>query len=123
MIRRPPRSTRTDTLFPYTTLFRSRLRSRRLLPVSVEGQGHGQEAGRGGRPPRAGGAVLHRRRRLAPGRAAAVGPAPRRLDLDVAHEQRLVALEGVAQQAIVGERTRTRLTPSPYSAYRKPFAP
>src|SRR3546814_5015825 len=23
MIRRPPRSTRTDTLFPYTTLFRS----------------------------------------------------------------------------------------------------
>src|SRR3546814_5409951 len=26
MIRRPPRSTRTDTLFPYTTLFRSILR-------------------------------------------------------------------------------------------------
>src|SRR3546814_1845759 len=25
MIRRPPRSTRTDTLFPYTTLFRSHL--------------------------------------------------------------------------------------------------
>src|SRR3546814_17730304 len=29
MIRRPPRSTRTDTLFPYTTLFRS------LLPPSM----------------------------------------------------------------------------------------
>src|SRR3546814_1443639 len=29
MIRRPPRSTRTDTLFPYTTLFRSRVRGRR----------------------------------------------------------------------------------------------
>src|SRR3546814_15481900 len=29
MIRRPPRSTRTDTLFPYTTLFRSCLRSSR----------------------------------------------------------------------------------------------
>src|SRR3546814_7542777 len=27
MIRRPPRSTRTDTLFPYTTLFRSRVRN------------------------------------------------------------------------------------------------
>src|SRR3546814_6557977 len=27
MIRRPPRSTRTDTLFPYTTLFRSTLRA------------------------------------------------------------------------------------------------
>src|SRR3546814_1878198 len=26
MIRRPPRSTRTDTLFPYTTLFRSKPR-------------------------------------------------------------------------------------------------
>src|SRR3546814_13308829 len=33
MIRRPPRSTRTDTLFPYTTLFRSARsrRSQRLL--------------------------------------------------------------------------------------------
>src|SRR3546814_16007332 len=29
MIRRPPRSTRTDTLFPYTTLFRSAYRDRR----------------------------------------------------------------------------------------------
>src|SRR3546814_2311690 len=29
MIRRPPRSTRTDTLFPYTTLFRSGFDSRR----------------------------------------------------------------------------------------------
>src|SRR3546814_1811180 len=29
MIRRPPRSTRTDTLFPYTTLFRS-LRDHRI---------------------------------------------------------------------------------------------
>src|SRR3546814_19468797 len=29
MIRRPPRSTRTDTLFPYTTLFRS------VLPLVV----------------------------------------------------------------------------------------
>src|SRR3546814_670260 len=31
MIRRPPRSTRTDTLFPYTTLFRSQLGTRRTL--------------------------------------------------------------------------------------------
>src|SRR3546814_16389716 len=30
MIRRPPRSTRTDTLFPYTTLFRSLRRGRWL---------------------------------------------------------------------------------------------
>src|SRR3546814_12708486 len=31
MIRRPPRSTRTDTLFPYTTLFRSPRPAKRLL--------------------------------------------------------------------------------------------
>src|SRR3546814_17645473 len=30
MIRRPPRSTRTDTLFPYTTLFRSRVTAAEL---------------------------------------------------------------------------------------------
>src|SRR3546814_21095876 len=35
MIRRPPRSTRTDTLFPYTTLFRSQ---HRLLVVGVGDQ-------------------------------------------------------------------------------------
>src|SRR3546814_16114533 len=34
MIRRPPRSTRTDTLFPYTTLFRS---SRRDIVVLLPG--------------------------------------------------------------------------------------
>src|SRR3546814_12731732 len=32
MIRRPPRSTRTDTLFPYTTLFRSPRRSASSRP-------------------------------------------------------------------------------------------
>src|SRR3546814_11200059 len=39
MIRRPPRSTRTDTLFPYTTLFRSNTRNPHVklktLPVSI----------------------------------------------------------------------------------------
>src|SRR3546814_6634249 len=32
MIQRPPRSTRTDTLFPYTTLFRSR----RMLIIGTD---------------------------------------------------------------------------------------
>src|SRR3546814_14458986 len=68
MIRRPPRSTRTDTLFPYTTLFRSVLVSREdggalglmawlpdpgdpgsaevgvLLAVGAQGRGHATEA-------------------------------------------------------------------------------
>src|SRR3546814_6212066 len=33
MIRRPPRSTRTDTLFPYTTLFRSQVADAALRDV------------------------------------------------------------------------------------------
>src|SRR3546814_2694309 len=41
MIRRPPRSTRTDTLFPYTTLFRSTRELRVQRPVLVELQVHG----------------------------------------------------------------------------------
>src|SRR3546814_2905543 len=45
MIRRPPRSTRTDTLFPYTTLFRSKVPVRNLeaqhatLPVQGPPEG------------------------------------------------------------------------------------
>src|SRR3546814_18529851 len=35
MIRRPPRSTRTDTLFPYTTLFRSVERQKAALAAGV----------------------------------------------------------------------------------------
>src|SRR3546814_9399527 len=37
MIRRPPRSTRTDTLFPYTTLFRSLFDlGKDILRIAVE---------------------------------------------------------------------------------------
>src|SRR3546814_1035243 len=35
MIRRPPRSTRTDTLFPYTTLFRSTLAVHSMCPIRL----------------------------------------------------------------------------------------
>src|SRR3546814_4853298 len=38
MIRRPPRSTRTDTLFPYTTLFRSSRKQDARLWFQVLGQ-------------------------------------------------------------------------------------
>src|SRR3546814_18304290 len=40
MIRRPPRSTRTDTLFPYTTLFRSRDLPRMDRPSDDGALGH-----------------------------------------------------------------------------------
>src|SRR3546814_7747664 len=39
MIRRPPRSTLTDTLFPYTTLFRSRRRGRNNSRPQGSGRG------------------------------------------------------------------------------------
>src|SRR3546814_4405504 len=48
MIRRPPRSTRTDTLFPYTTLFRSR----RGRPVHSVSNRRGQRRFRGDRQER-----------------------------------------------------------------------
>src|SRR3546814_3382968 len=41
MIRRPPRSTRTDTLFPYTTLFRSG-EARNVRPGARLGHGEGE---------------------------------------------------------------------------------
>src|SRR3546814_10776399 len=62
MIRRPPRSTRTDTLFPYTTLFRSpgravplaeprlrRLRRLPRIPRLTQAQGNQEGAPQGGR--------------------------------------------------------------------------
>src|SRR3546814_19514938 len=49
MIRRPPRSTRTDTLFPYTTLFRSLADCYAMLaslaPLILERQGGDRLAG------------------------------------------------------------------------------
>src|SRR3546814_1636622 len=49
MIRRPPRSTRTDTLFPYTTLFRS---------VGDVRPPRGRGCGRDSRLPRAGDEII-----------------------------------------------------------------
>src|SRR3546814_1891527 len=43
MIRRPPRSTRTDTLFPYTTLFRSGVIAACALVVAAPVLDHGQQ--------------------------------------------------------------------------------
>src|SRR3546814_5059587 len=79
MIRRPPRSTRTDTLFPYTTLFRSP-------------RGHGHQRCR-----------VHPRGQLRLGRAVR-GPlprhaAPRRRLLEVPPPHRLVMTPAPASAA------------------------
>src|SRR3546814_19435341 len=48
MIRRPPRSTRTDTLFPYTTLFRSEIMAERWKQGTPVGQTQSSERFRSG---------------------------------------------------------------------------
>src|SRR3546814_7448969 len=45
MIRRPPRSTRTDTLFPYTTLFRSAVPARAISGVGLSVVRHRRDSG------------------------------------------------------------------------------
>src|SRR3546814_12307028 len=54
MIRRPPRSTRTDTLFPYTTLFRS-----------LDGSQAPRTGGANGRPQKSEGQVIAEAQRRA----------------------------------------------------------
>src|SRR3546814_9829988 len=63
MIRRPPRTTRTDTLFPYTTLFRSDGGCRCRAAPPVVGTRHpaqrrGSDCGVDNSLPRRGGAVV-----------------------------------------------------------------
>src|SRR3546814_1918988 len=72
MIRRPPRSTRTDTLFPYTTLFRSagrhaeasrlqdRAGDRRFPPFRRSGGGGHRLRARGRQPAGGGGRKAQR---------------------------------------------------------------
>src|SRR3546814_12114821 len=61
MIRRPPRSTRTDTLFPYTTLFRSDLASDEARTIRCKvGDEPGYFFGHGERPADQRSALTHR---------------------------------------------------------------
>src|SRR3546814_1748258 len=61
MIRRPPRSTRTDTLFPYTTLFRSRLQAQPRWRLHIGARSTGVRRARSG----GGDRQRHRPRRAA----------------------------------------------------------
>src|SRR3546814_15209889 len=70
MIRRPPRSTRTDTLFPYTTLFRS---------IVAGGSDDRQRIAGGGEAAEIGVARAHPRRGFEHDHAIAMG-VPERLD-------------------------------------------
>src|SRR3546814_3039136 len=60
MIRRTPRSTRTGTLFPYTTLFRSARAGRQLLRGGADRRGAGGSRSRGVPSRRAAGPAARR---------------------------------------------------------------
>src|SRR3546814_2423878 len=85
MIRRPPRSTRTDTLFPYTTL----CRSDRLGQVRGDGRG----LRRNGERPRPDDLVPHARDRVLARRREAEQHVPVRRQ--PRHLSRALELEGV----------------------------
>src|SRR3546814_13272235 len=81
MIRRPPRSTRTDTLFPYTTLFRSEAR----CVASARTQrriGHEEDS------------VAHRD-------GGAKLPGRQRLDVDREAAKRSTVAPGIVEQRLV----------------------
>src|SRR3546814_12578572 len=84
MIRRPPRSTRTDTLFPYTTLFRSQCRRRLCRLLARAGRGAARD-----------GAGIARRARTRRVRALLPAGGDRRRP----HAQRLRGADPLAQQA------------------------
>src|SRR3546814_9609126 len=115
MIRRPPRSTRTDTLFPYTTLFRSG--DQRLDGIGLAHAHRLGPAGRAAADHRPGDlrpAVVRRvRRDRSPRRhveIGAAGSAPVAGDRGEEHKHP-VRLDRV-------DRTRTRLTSSHSCATR-----
>src|SRR3546814_2289869 len=94
MMRRPPRSTRTDTLFLYTTLFRSLRRPwpRHRIGQLVAGRDHRRPARRIGR--------LHRRAHVAHARSTGPGLYPRPTDRSVrAGDRALVGPERNRPQA------------------------
>src|SRR3546814_19367208 len=105
MIRRPPRSTRTDTLFPYTTLFRSHVEAREA--------GHLRALGR----------RRLRRLQMLPGRAVQSRPAAPahdlvigRVELDEVEGKALLVEAAQLRRIVVGEppqdRKSTRLNSS-----------
>src|SRR3546814_299670 len=130
MVRPPPRTTRTDTLVPYTTLFRS---------AQSQGQ-HGHRTGRrchgDAGIPRSRGAVLRRRRFPPPGRGGAAEGPPGNRGFDPAltatDDRRRVASAGGQLrrpcgyaipdcQATAGRPCTQRRSPAPGGLSRRPL--
>src|SRR3546814_5423705 len=130
MIRRPPRSTRTDTLFPYTTLFRSHVTLSGTRAEPALG-GQAQLTDFGTELPALGIALEHGNVRLdalADGTARIIGSV-RSASPDSATEAGILRVDGSLgwrgdQTPLVPrDRTRTRLNSRPQCAPRMPSAP
>src|SRR3546814_6587307 len=98
MIRRPPRSTRTDTLFPYTTLFRSGNPLGRIFQGASRGSAGNQDALRRQR---------HGGRGLRQCRHRAQRPATRSLRADARKEYPKSGREIPPGHQKIGLRTRS----------------
>src|SRR3546814_5934706 len=105
MIRRPPRSTRTDTLFPYTTLFRSAL-DIAAQPIEIVRRLGGQHAAH---PPDRRG----RRRQ----------PVPRHRPRSEEHTSELQSLMRISYAVFcLKKKTSTKNSENPQSDAQKPAA-
>src|SRR3546814_7396990 len=103
MLLRPPRSTRTDTLFPYTTLFRSVSRHRRARRNAARVRGGGTV----GTPVRR---EIARRDRAAPmpRRAPRISDAGPAAEIAVARHRRRRGRRGTGLWRAGGPRARAR---------------
>src|SRR3546814_7757781 len=99
MIRRPPRSTRTDTLFPYTTLFRSHV-GRQLAEVAQAVEDAHLRIAQDAEPARLG--------NLRDG----VGATALEDDLAIAEISEVVVVEPAQELEALGDRKSTRLNSS-----------
>src|SRR3546814_4534068 len=113
MIRRPPRSTRTDTLFPYTTLFRSVVRGSAPERRAADHRPHRPAApgARRRRPARARPADLRRRDVHARRAAALRGPADRSEE----HTSELQSLMRISYAVFCLKKKKNEVTVKPTS--------
>src|SRR3546814_4194392 len=131
MLRRPPRSTRTDTLFPYTTLFRSpasnspcdadRTRKQLLMKQAVEPFRAIEISALARRLSSEGRSVLHMEfgQPSTGAPAAAIDAARRALDSDrMGYWESAALQERLAR--LYRDRKSTRLNSSHYCASRMP---
>src|SRR3546814_7583250 len=110
MIRRPPRSTRTDTLFPYTTLFRS-------TDVGIEPDLHGHRGARDrhGTDDRAGHPAL--RRHAGRSRAGRSGMRGRQMPRSEEHTSELQSLMRISYAVFCLKKKKTKTPQSTKRTY------